>query len=370
MPTKNDMPLEAAKLAYLCSGKLWIEAYKLGYWEQAYDYDIISSFPSEIVKLIDFRKCEWVQSKEFVERAIYGYTEALVTIYDNVSVSPIIYIDKQGSSSTPTGTWRTNLTEREIDFIRKWKIGEVEILDGWWCCYPFPKYLARPLENVVERLLQWKAKGGLQNMLAKRMSVGVYGKLGEDRGDKVGPHFNPCWFAEVSTNIRLKVAEFVYLHKLQQSLIHVSIDGVLATKEIAISEEESHKSGWWKLSETGSVLVFSSGNIFMGKKKPKGLYLGDVVKMFLAHPKQGYYETKVPRIVTLGDALAHEFEDLGTEKLMATSLDFYRVQHEREFTKLPHGGGQLLSNKYQSKPKKVKPEVDTGDELSNENTRL
>jgi len=32
MPTRDDMPKEAAKLAYLCSGKLWIEAYTLGFF--------------------------------------------------------------------------------------------------------------------------------------------------------------------------------------------------------------------------------------------------------------------------------------------------------------------------------------------------
>ena len=28
----------------------------------AYDYDIIASFPSEVTKLIDFRRCEWIHT--------------------------------------------------------------------------------------------------------------------------------------------------------------------------------------------------------------------------------------------------------------------------------------------------------------------
>jgi len=33
LPTAWDMPEEAAKYAWLCSGKLWIESHKIGYWE-------------------------------------------------------------------------------------------------------------------------------------------------------------------------------------------------------------------------------------------------------------------------------------------------------------------------------------------------
>jgi len=33
LPTGWDMPEEAAEYAWLCSGKLWIEAHKIGYWE-------------------------------------------------------------------------------------------------------------------------------------------------------------------------------------------------------------------------------------------------------------------------------------------------------------------------------------------------
>ena len=33
LPGVFDMPKEAAEFAYRCSGKLWIEAFQLGYWE-------------------------------------------------------------------------------------------------------------------------------------------------------------------------------------------------------------------------------------------------------------------------------------------------------------------------------------------------
>lgn len=33
LPTAWDMPKEAAEFAWKCSGKLWIEAYQIGYWK-------------------------------------------------------------------------------------------------------------------------------------------------------------------------------------------------------------------------------------------------------------------------------------------------------------------------------------------------
>lgn len=98
----------------------------------AYDYDLVSSFPSVARDLVDIRYCDWVKSNEYQPEAIYGYVKCEVTIYDWVMVSPIIYTDENGDSSTPTGTWETYLTKGELDFIDKWKIGEYKILEGWW----------------------------------------------------------------------------------------------------------------------------------------------------------------------------------------------------------------------------------------------
>jgi len=347
LPTKDDMPDEAASLAYMCSGKLWIEAHKLGFWEKAYDYDIISSFPKELTRLVDIRNCKWHRDKSFVPDAVYGYADCNIKIHNHVKISPILHTLEDGSLISPVGQWNGQLTKREIEFIWKWGIGEVDIKDAWWCTHPRPDQLVRPLENIVERLLTYKARGGLKAELAKRMSVGIYGKLGEDRGDRLGPHFNPCWFAETSTNQRLEVAEFIYQNKLEDSVIHVSVDGVLSEREAERIPEG------WKFTGEQPALVFSSGNLFMGKKSPKGLNIQQVIDMFNEHPRQGYYETKVTRRVTLGDALSRNFEDMGEWQDMISSLDFYRTKHDREFKKLPKSGGQLLANKYESTPIKV-----------------
>ena len=197
----------------------------------AYDYDIVASFPSIAKDLLDIRHCEWVKSTSYVDNAVYGYVKCRVTIWDNIQVSPIIHTDEEGRLSTPTGTWETYLTKGELDFIRKWGIGKVVIEDGWWA---IAKKISKPLEIVMDRLLAYKEdENELVRMLAKRMSVGIYGKFGEEWADKFGKHFCPAWFSEISTTVRLQVAEFIYKHKLQDNLIHISVDGCLVDREIS-----------------------------------------------------------------------------------------------------------------------------------------
>lgn len=96
--------------------------------------------------------------------------------------------------------------------------------------------LPRPLEIPMNRLLAFKEdKDKLVRLLAKRMSVGIYGKFGEEHKEEFGKHFNPVYFAEISTQVRLQVAEFIYEHKLQDNLIHVSVDGVLVDREVRLT---------------------------------------------------------------------------------------------------------------------------------------
>jgi len=110
--------------------------------------------------------------------------------------------------------------------------------------------LQKPLAQPVDRLLAYKQKTGLQAALAKRMSVGVYGKLGEERKDKFGPYFNPAWFAEISTQVRLQVAEWLYSNGIgprdnegYKHLLHISVDGALLDCPIErINEKASNKT--------------------------------------------------------------------------------------------------------------------------------
>jgi hypothetical protein len=204
----------------------------MGATAMVHDYDLASAFPTIAKDLVDFRDCNWVHSPEYQSEAVYGFVKCGVTIYDWVMVSPIIHETEEALIS-PTGTWETHLTKSELDFITKWKIGEFKIKDGWWAITS-RKAFRKPLKAPMEHLLEYKQGTELQRLLAKRMSTGVYGKLGEERSEEFGPFFNPVWFSYISTNTRLQVADFLYSHGIGPGdnegyahLLCIGVDGFM-----------------------------------------------------------------------------------------------------------------------------------------------
>jgi hypothetical protein len=235
LPTivSSKIPKQAAEFAWRCSGKLWIEAFSLGWHKEVWDYDLQSAFPNIAKDLLDTTNANWIKDDKIHIDANYGFCKGIVTIQKNIKVSPIIYEDEQGNLSTPIGIWNTYLTLAEILFIEKWKLGTFEIHEGHWCyCQP---YASKPLLNIANRLLAYKQSDNkIIQLLAKRMSVvGLYGKFGEEHKDSFGKFFNPCWFSYISTLCRLSVADFIYRHNIEDSVLHISVDGILTSEEIS-----------------------------------------------------------------------------------------------------------------------------------------
>jgi hypothetical protein len=318
-----------------------------------YDYDLSSAFPSVAKELIDFRECKWVESPEYHAEAIYGYVNALMTIYDWVMVHPILRETEDGLDS-PVGTWPDFFTKEQLDFVTKWGVGEFKILEGIWATTT-RKALKKPLKVPMETLLKYKQGRELQKRLAKRMSNGVYGRMGEDWGEEFGPNFNSVWFCEVSTRVSLQVGEFLYSHGIgpgdnegYSHLLHIGVDGVMLTEPLTNLENG------WRLAYEGEALIISSGLVYTALTKPKGLHLAEVLALIKEHPRQPYYEKKIKRRLTLGDSLAqHRLGDIGKEFDFSVSINLLNQDHDRDFPKVPRDGGQLLSKHYRSKPRGV-----------------
>lgn len=348
LPTAQHMPPQAAEYAYRCSGRLWIESFQLGYWENIYDYDLSSAFPNIAKDLYDIRQMKWIQSKEHQPGAVYGYAKVRVTIYPTTTVSPIMtQIDE--NLVCPVGTWEDWYTIGELAFIKNWNIGEYQIIDAWWAIPIFAlNRMRKPLQEPLDALLEYRKHTGLQSALAKRMAAGVYGKFGEERLEEFGQHFNPCYFAEISTECRLKVAAFIYLN--QQTPLHIGVDGVIF-EQPAIPETLGSE---WRLSHTGEVLIISSGLVYTKTTRPKGLTLPIIKSMIAEHPDKSYYSTKLRRRLTLGDALAqNKLEEVGTIVELNSNIHLVNMARGRTFKKFPKTGKQLLSNKYKSVPKEM-----------------
>lgn len=356
LPTWADMPKGAAEMAYKTSGQLFIEAHRIGYWNMAYSYDKTSSFPMKARELKDIRQCDWIETPIYQNSALYGYCKGEVTIYDGVMLSPIFYTDEAGGLSSRVGTWPTYLSKGQIDFLGRCDTGEFKIEDGWWAIPRKGEILKYPLQRQMDRLLSYKAKGGLEGMIAKRQSTGIYGKTLQLQEDGAGPYFNPVWGAEISISATLEVAEWLYRHGIGPSdnegykhLLQVTVDGATLDEPVAMMDTDKG----WRLSNVGPALIVSSGMVYEASKKPQGLTLDDVLELIKAHPRQSFYRKAMRRRLTLTEAVEAGMDKLGQEVEVFTGFNLLSMQHDREFKTLPRTGGGLLSRHYLSTPKSV-----------------
>jgi hypothetical protein len=376
LPTFRDMPKEASMYAIACTGKPWHEAIQIGHWEQAWDYDLASAYPTVLAQCLDIRDGQWTHGKEYVRGALYGFCDCRVHIYPRVRWHPIVMYREDDVNICPTGTWDEGLSKHKIDLIRKWKLGTVDIRDGWWWT---PNTKVKPLLKLVQLLQslryskkeadQWDYQHALQltaNKLpfisiverimslptdrliahnAKAMLVGIFGYLGREKKDTLGPFYNAVYFSEATEQTACNVAEFLYRHKVTP--IAIQTDGVLTAKEVPDLAEG------WKLNYSGEALVLSTNGIYFSRKKPAGLYIEDVKGLILKQPSRAYWKAVRPYVLTLGDAVEwNEMEHLGEVYERRTSIDL-NLPHDRHFAKLPRTGRELMAKHYMSRPYKI-----------------
>jgi len=388
LPTIEDLPDEVAKYAYECCKGSWIETFQLGHFSDTLDFDICSAYGSELAKLIDFRYGKWISDDDYVKimyklpKPIYGYCKGTVTI--TKPFSPILY-KSNSQTYTPTGSWETYLTKNEIDFINKWNLGIFKIEDGWWWIPEYSPFRNSPYESVeyeaqnilhpftktIHKLYTQKqqASSDFEANIVKRIMSGIWGKLGEYTEKGFGELFNPVWCAEVETNIRLKVAEFVLANNLQEHLLSVVVDGVLMKNidqpySLLLSKAtegfdrlsvatNSRTMGSWKLSTHCPAFVLGSGLQAVKDKHSSAVFSLQYDKLLdyiNSNPKAKEYSITGLSPVTLAKAIKEDrLEDLGNLEEIKRTIDFGE-ESKRCYKAQPHNSKELHSKQYTSVP--------------------
>jgi hypothetical protein len=341
---------EVFDYALKCTGRLWISAYQLGHWdeEKCFDYDLRSAFPSVHSQLYstDEKFCSYEKSDHWIETAHMGFCKGKITV--DHPIAPIFYQSEDGLIN-PVGTWEGYLSTDEVRFLQKWKLGKFELIDGWFLTVTAPM---QPMLNITNRLYSYRGTDPIVDLLSKRMLAGAYGKSLEQHEDgKLGKYYNPIWGALIPIRTNLKLAEFIYKKKLEENVIHIAVDGVLTDR--FVGEPKLAGMGNWKLSGIGPAYVISSGLVFHGNKKPKGINYSKLKDLIKVHPNQSYYEEAMKRPVTMKEALQLGSSDIGKMKTYRSSIDLATVRHDRQFDSLPKTGKELSNNVYHSKPYKI-----------------
>ena len=366
IPTLDDIPEPAAKMAYNCCDGGWVEAFQKGHYDKTWDYDMRSAYGSFTRNLLDTRAGKWINTELYDPACYYGF--ALCDIEITAPFSPIPYINKGKDSEelTPIGKWRRCLTKQHIDFILKYRLGNIDIIDGWWW---FPDKLVYPFESMIDYLYQAKetAKTAIEKDVVKRILAGIWGKFlqvnrnARKDDDPFGALFNPVWAAQVETGCRLTTAAFVLDNHLEKNVLHVAVDGALTNRPVPVMETGA--IGEWKLSGTGKAFVLSSGICALESRdmpvdEPDGKENGDFVLRYgwlldqiMTMPNSPEYTLDKLSPVTIQKAVTHgKMAKLGQHEEIVKTVDI-TFETKREYDRLPETGAQLMRRHYMSKPK-------------------
>lgn len=365
MPTVDDIPEEAGLYAYNCLRGNWVESYKLGCFNPAYDFDINGAYGYFLSQLWDIRRGNWVNSIDEPSDAIYGFAKGLLTI--TAPFHPFL-VGGGDMQYTPTGTQERTITKQEWNFVRMYKLGTFECQDAWWWI-PSKGTQYQPFLGVVKHLWQLKQDAGpLANKILKRVQSGLWGMLGQTMGSgdnlRFGDYFNPIYHALVESNCRLAVAKAVLDNGLYPDhLLNISVDGIMSTKPIPTGA--SGELGAWRLNHRGKAIVLSSGIVGMegkGRNEEFSITHDKLISLIKAHPRAQSYRMIKLSPVTLAKALNEDrWDDLGRLEMLTRTITA-QEERKRFYPEMPKCGQDLFSHTYHSQPWDIsivrKPDVE------------
>ena len=349
VPTLDDIPTEAAEIAYSCVKGNWLEAYQLGYWEKAYDYDISGAYGSELAKLLDIRRGRWVNAPNRPQEAVYGFAKGNLTCW--ADFHPFLLNMGEDVTYTPVGTRPDSLTLQQIDFLERRNLGTLDVEDAWWWIPEGKQW------EILKGVMKWlwekrRDTEEMDNKVVKRIMAGIWGRMLEVRGSEAEPEFgpkvNPVYGAIVETNTGLRVAETCMEHGIVP--LHIAVDGMITDRPLPI--EGSGGLGDWRLSHVGQCIIASSGVVaFEGKAGAEEFslrfsWLEDQIKQ---NPQAQGHEMRKYSPYTLAKALNTDFEKLGTIEEVTRSVAI-GGESKRMWKEHPRNGGDLLKRKFQSAP--------------------
>jgi len=349
-PTVDDIPEEAGELAYETVKGNWLEGYKIGSWEEAWDYDLNSAYGSVLACLVDTRPShgKWVKSNEPPKNAFYGFAEGMLEV--TAPFHPFIVKQDEEFTYTPIGSHLDTLPKNMIDLLYKHKLGTIDIKKGWWWVPTDGKPLYEPLKGVITHLQKIRSESdGLKKAILRQMIAGIWGRMLEIRKEKMGDLFNPVWGSIVENEIKCQVTDTCLSNNITPLL--VAVDGVITDKPLPI--ESSLEMGKWRLSHKGKCIIVSSGVVgFEGKQGAEEFALSYewLHDQLTSNPKKSEYVMEKYSPLTLAKAIQTDHLDKLGELQEAHRVIRIGKDYKRLWNKYPEHGGDILRNKYESMP--------------------
>jgi len=301
----NEMLLKAYK-----GGRF--ETIQKGHFENVYEYDLSSAYPSAIRDYLFSFNGSWFFTQKSYPNSLYGVYEVIISIEDEHkknSVCPIPILSHEGLLIYPDGRIHTHIIKPELKFL-KHNGYEIEILNGYeYMPRDEPKPLLKELiDHLYSQKQKFEHKNKVKYMLYKVILNSLYGKTLQlienfdvkETSDltadhmtvlpdlsvktfertpkyfKAGSLFNLYLACYITASTRIKLFEFTKPH--EKNIISYATDGVYIQKNLSISE---NGIGSFKKEYYEEGIVYGNGLYIMGgKEKTRGL-----MKHVFSNPK-------------------------------------------------------------------------------------
>jgi hypothetical protein len=338
----NAVDPEIGEYAYLSLESGWFSCMRKGMFEEVWDYDLNAAYGFSLSKMPDLREGSWKLVHEYSDAPI-GFYKTRVTI--TAPFSPIGFKAKD-YNFTPMGTWEKYLTQQQIDCIYKWKLGKVEVIDGYiWTDTKGYKPIYAPL---IKRLHEIKEESeGIRRDVIKRTINGLWGVQGAVINGKFGEYFQPVIHACVEINTRLRVFDLCMNNGIVP--IAIMLDGVVTDKQLE-NIDLGIEMGQWKLSHHGQCIAINSDVVAIeGKDSGKDFavtldFLSDEIHK---NPNASRYTMTKLSPITVGKVVQNPnlLGQLGEILPQERSVDL-TIEFKRNFPDIPKTGAELISGKH------------------------
>jgi hypothetical protein len=187
-----------------------------------------------------------------------------------------------------------------------------------------PEQYKIPFKPTMLTLYNARSQSELMSHIAKGISVGIWGKFAERYEERLGDNFNSIYARMVTSRCIVLVADFIYRNQLEDDVVSILVDGLLAMKRLDLSD--NNIMGTWRQNPPNPALVLSTLYQWIGDKKPAMLTYNGIVELIKAKPNASVYN----------------------------DVDLNILERSRVFDLLPRTGKSLLDNKYISRPQEIK----------------
>lgn len=330
------------------------EVMRRGYIPKAYLYDINAAYPAVMSKLFHLNKGTWVYAYKDDPTYEYGFVRCWVSLDGNY-MNPLVYEAKQVRLYPKMKRRRRFLTIEEIRFIRKWNLGKVKIIDGWFWTPTEAEFPFEKLVDLYEFRTKLKEEGNALQLVYKIIMNSIYGKTVQltpyyqkvyqelpKRIDldiidapaagsyvkrfRAGSLFLPVYAAVITARVRLQCHEMML--KAGEDVIGVFTDGIFTKTPRFYT---SNKLGEWTKQAQGELLMLGCGVYTLETKeghitKFRGFSANRDFNLFEIlgeHPSK--LEIKIPRtkVISLGEVVAQR------QRLTLEQLNLFVKRHRQ-----------------------------------------